>query len=76
MKLYFLLMLFKVTSPSPSIVKGKFICPALEIHRKYFTASEAADYLGMHRTHMTNLVARGLIKPRFHGEILFRKNIQ
>nr|WP_252152449.1 hypothetical protein [Acinetobacter terrae] len=25
---------------------------------------------------MTNLVARGLIKPRFHGEILFRKNIQ
>ena len=40
---------------------------ALKIHQEYFTASEANDYLGMHRTHMTNLVTQGLIKPKFHG---------
>lgn len=39
----------------------------MKIHQEYFTASEANDYLGMHRTHMTNLVTQGLIKPKFHG---------
>ena len=40
---------------------------AMKIHQEYFTASEANDYLGMHRTHMTNLVTQGLIKPKLHG---------
>lgn len=39
----------------------------LEIHKEFFTASEANNYLGMHRTHITNLVKRGLIKPHFYG---------
>ncbi|WP_273777311.1 helix-turn-helix domain-containing protein [Acinetobacter sp. GSS19] len=39
----------------------------LEIHKEFFTASEANNYLGMHRTHITNLVRRGLIKPHFYG---------
>ncbi|AVN19372.1 TniQ family protein [Acinetobacter soli] len=39
----------------------------LEIHKEFFTASEANSYLGMHRTHITNLVSRGLIKPHFYG---------
>ena len=39
----------------------------MNIHHEYFTASEANDYLGMHRTHMTNLVTQGLIKPKLHG---------
>lgn len=40
---------------------------ALKIHQEYFTASEANDCLGMHRTHITNLVSQGLIKPLFLG---------
>jgi len=39
----------------------------LEIKKEFFTASEANKYLGMHRTHITNLVTRGLIKPYFYG---------
>ncbi|MHA3104303.1 TniQ family protein [Acinetobacter sp. ANC 3791] len=39
----------------------------LEIHKDFFTASEANTYLGMHRTHITNLVSRGLIRPYFYG---------
>lgn len=39
----------------------------LEIKKEFFIASEANKYLGMHRTHITNLVARGLIKPYFYG---------
>lgn len=35
----------------------------IEIHKEFFTASEANNFLGMHRTHITNLTARGLIKP-------------
>lgn len=39
----------------------------LEIHKDFCTASEANYLLGMHRTHITNLVSRGLIKPYLHG---------
>ena len=39
----------------------------LEIKKEFFTASEATSYLDMHRTHITNLVTRGLIKPYFYG---------
>lgn len=39
----------------------------LEIHREFFTASEANDYLGMHRTHITNLTARGLVQAHRYG---------
>ncbi|WP_228274709.1 DDE-type integrase/transposase/recombinase, partial [Acinetobacter ursingii] len=54
--------------------------PELEIERKCRTVfryriskgqinlkGQANDYLGMHRTHMTNLVTQGLIKPKLHG---------
>ncbi|WP_228198573.1 TniQ family protein [Acinetobacter baylyi] len=39
----------------------------LEIQKEFFTASEANAHLGMHRTHITNLVTRGLIKPHLFG---------
>ena len=39
----------------------------LEIQKEFFTASEANVHLGMHRTHITNLVTRGLIKPHLFG---------
>lgn len=39
----------------------------VELHKEFFTASEANNFLGMHRTHITNLTARGLIKPTFYG---------
>ncbi|MDO6646512.1 TniQ family protein [Acinetobacter guillouiae] len=39
----------------------------VEIKKEFFTASEATSYLDMHRTHITNLVTRGLIKPYFYG---------
>lgn len=39
----------------------------LEIKKEFFTAFEANEYLDMHRTHITNLVTRGLIKPYFYG---------
>ena len=34
----------------------------IEIRKEFFTAAEANDFLGMHRTHITNLVTQGLIK--------------
>lgn len=40
---------------------------ALKIHSEYFTASEANEYLGMHRTHITNLVKQGLIEQHVFG---------
>lgn len=43
----------------------------LEIKNEFFTASEANNYLDMHRTHITNLVTRGLIKPYFYGNHLY-----
>lgn len=39
----------------------------LKIRKEFFTASEANAYLGMHRTHITNLVTQGLIKPHLYG---------
>lgn len=39
----------------------------IEIQKEFFTASEANAHLGMHRTHITNLVTRGLIKPHLFG---------
>ena len=39
----------------------------LEIRRDFFTATEANDYLGMHRTHITNLTARGLVQAHRYG---------
>lgn len=39
----------------------------LEIHRDFFTASEANDYLGMHRTYITNLTTRGLVQVHHYG---------
>lgn len=39
----------------------------LQMRKEFFTASEANTFLGMHRTHITNLVTRGLIKPYVIG---------
>lgn len=39
----------------------------VEIHKEFFTAAEANAFLGMHRTHITNLITQGLIKPYLYG---------
>lgn len=39
----------------------------MKIREDYFTAAEGNAYLGMHRTHLTNLVTQGLIKPYKFG---------
>lgn len=44
---------------------------AIKIHSEYFTASEANEYLGMHRTHITNLVKQGLIEQHVFGNKSF-----
>jgi hypothetical protein len=50
-----------------------------EISKNYFTANEANEFLGMHRTYITNLVTMNIIKPWIlgndkHSIRLFKKS--
>lgn len=42
-----------------------------DIHKSFFTASQANAYLRMHRTHITNLVKQGLIKSHIFGHHIY-----
>ena len=47
----------------------------IKIREDYFTASEGNAYLGMHRTHLTNLVSKGIIQPHKFGNHNYSINL-
>lgn len=53
-----------------------------KIREDYFTAAEGNAYLGMHRTHLTNLVTQGLIKPykfgnhNYHTQLFKKEDVK